>query len=356
MDETADVFPDGLPDTDRARWAVMTAAQRGKARARLTAIQNWMAGELEINEALAMAALSRSRFYRLAADWRASGSLEALGAFTGGGAARPRLDAMVINRLQASVPNVVAMNAGASVSQLARLLVKDAGVPFDQVPGVLRLRSIIETELRRVASSGEAGNSVRFDCTAINLPRENGRPHVMFACIDVGTSLILGAVVGAEPLSSGYAAAAADAKRWITAHRRLLPWALRLAHVEITSGVDERVSVELIHRIWQGGVRAHVQLARTPKRFGAYFRQAVGQRIGRIAITPRRTETGRAMPDNNDMAPWSHAEAAAALTAAVNAYNENIRSNLPPSHGRPPDDLTLLVCLMAEAMPEPDSA
>lgn len=349
MTIVGDAFPPGLPESDRPRWAGMTADQRNKARQRLAAFQAWTSGEMGIDAAVAASGLSRSRFYRLAADWRSSPSLAALGTFTGGGAARQRLDPEAVNSLQAVVAEVVALNAGASVSQLVRLMVERAGVGEGKLPGTIRLRNIVEDELRRVAATGDAGSAVRFDCTAVNLPQANGRPFVMFACIDTGTRLILGAAMAEEPLTRGHSAAASDAQQRIAADLSALPWALRMARAEITAGVDEEASVALLQRLRSGGVHANVQLARVPKRFGAYFRKAVGERIGRIAITPGRTQEGVAMPDNGDMTPWSLADASAALATAVDAHNAALLPALPTSHGRPPDDLRLILELISRA-------
>lgn len=339
MVDSDDVLPVGLPETDRARWAGMTVSQRLKARDRLTAIQAWIDGELKIEAATAYAGLSKSRFYRLAADWRAHQSLVSLGALTGSGAARSRLDPLAVETLQGAISNVVARNAGSSVSHLVRLLIEYAGVKESHLPGTIRMRNIVEEELRKVAAVGEAGSAMRLDCSAINLPRANGRPFILFVCIDVGTRLILGAAIGEEPVTDGYRAAAADAKKRLGDFMTTLPWAHRLARVEITSGVDEEASWDLVSKLKDGGVNATVQVSRIPRRFGTYFRKTVGSRIGRIAITPEKTTRGSAMPDNYDMSAWSHSDATAALIAAVDAYNMNISLSLPPPFGRAPNDL-----------------
>jgi hypothetical protein len=141
----------------------------------LNAIEGWNAGSLDIEAALRLTDLSRSRFYRMAAEWRSTASLAALGAFAGTGGTKSRLDPDSVNSLQAVVAEVVAMNVGASVSQLVQLMVQQAGVSTGKLPGMSTLRSIVETELRRVRASGEAGNALKLDCTAINLPRAGGR-------------------------------------------------------------------------------------------------------------------------------------------------------------------------------------
>lgn len=333
-------FPAELPEADRDRWTEMTASQRAKASARLAAFTAWRDGSMDIDEAIKKSGLSRSRFYRLAADWRASPSLAALGAFTGSGAPRGRLDPKAVNALQSVVAKVVALNEGASVSQLVRIMVDQAGVETKALPGAARLRQIVEDEQRRVSATGEAGHIVLFDCTAINLPRDNGRPFIMFAVIDKGTGLVLGTAVGPEPdVAVGYARAAREALRRDAEHPGL-PWALRTSQLFMVAGADVEASAALRQRMLEAGVRANVLLSSVPRRYGRYLRTAVGDRVGRIAITPGRTEEGEALPDNRDMRPWSEIEASAAVSLAFDQRNATLIGDLvKPVGGRMPDDL-----------------
>ena len=298
-----------------------------------------------------MAKLSRSRFYRLAADWRAAPSLAALGTFAGAGASRPRLDPDAVNALQAIVADVVRLNADASVSQQVRLMVERAGVPEKRLPGAIRLRNIVEDERRRLAAAADAGHSLQFDCSAINLPRADGRPHVMFACLDPGTRLAFGwSVLAAADVVEGYRLAAADARARLTTTLGDLPWAVRLTGIQLTAGMDEAASVGLVDRLTDAGIR-NVQLARVPKRFGRYFRAVIGDRVGRIAITPARTGAGPAMPDNGDMMAWSDADAAAAVTSALESHNSSVLAGLGKGwNRRPPDDVLLAFDLLADGV------
>lgn len=343
-------MPEQLPEVDRERWNAMTAAQRRRASDRLKAIEGWNSGALEIESALELTGLSRSRFYRMAAEWRAVPSLTALGAFAGTGGTKSRLDPDAVNALQAVVAEVVAMNAGASVSQLVSLMVQRAGVPA-KLPGTSRLRAIVETEQRRVAAMGDAGHALKLDTSAINLPREGGRPHMMFAILDVGTRLIFGAAIGPEDdVAEGYCRAAVDAQDRISRIGARLPWALRTAKMEITAGLDAEASIALIGRLRQGGVRANAQLAQKPRRFGLYFRAIVGQRIGRVEITPARTEAGTAMADNGDMTPWTLDEAGDALRQAVEQHNDAVLADLPVEKGRRvPEDLVRTLEILVAA-------
>jgi hypothetical protein len=350
-DDALGVFPSGLPESDRGRWAELTVAQRANAAKRLRAFRAWQSGNQSLNDAVAASGLSLSRFYRLAAAWKATPSLAALGVFRGSGAARERLDPEVIGALQAVVKDVVMLNDGAPVSQLVRIMVERSGVEEKKLPGALRLREIVENERRRVAATGEAGHTVMFDCSAINLPQADGRPHVMFVLVDKGTRLILGAAVGpSADATDGYARVAADVRARTSNDLANVPWSLRASQIYLTAGLDVAAAENIVLNLREAGVRT-VQLKRVPRRYGGYFRQVIGDRIGRIAITPARTEQGAATPDNGDMRPWTESEAMAAVAHAVDEHNAGVLQDLPDGAGsRMPDDLDKTLTLLANVI------
>lgn len=329
-------MPSALSEDDRERWNLMTAAQRKRAADRLQAIEQWEAGAIPIEVALESTGRSRSRFYRMASDWRAERTLTALGAFAGTGGTKSRLDPVAVNALQAVVARVVRLNKGATVKQLVELMVAEADVPERAVlPGTSRLRGIVEDEQRRVSATGDAGHTVKLDCSAINLPREDGRPFAAFTILDKGTRLILGAAVAAEPeAAGGYRLAAIDAQERIGRIGQRLPWSVRLREMEVTAGTDLDASVALIDRLTVPEVGSNPQLASAPRRFGNYFREIVGMRIGRVEITPLRTQTGNAMPDNGDMTAWTIEEAAEALRQGVESHNELMLAGIGERGGR----------------------
>lgn len=342
-----DAFPAALPQEEEAKWNSLTANQRSRAAQRLKAILAWDSGEVTASQAVIQSGLSRSRFYRLAAEWRAKPSLEALGAQIGVGGRHTRLDPEVINKLQAVVSGVVKVNDGASVSELVRHLVKASSVPEDKLPGVIRLRSIVEDELRRLKAGGEAGNAVRFDCCATNLPRDDERPHILFLCMDAGTRLVFGAAVGSvADIGEGYGEAARDALRRLKEELPDLPWALQLARMEMIAGIDLAASEDLQARLDQA-VRANVQLKRKEKRYGTYIRDIVGPRLGRIEITPKQTEVGLALPANGNMTPWSVNQVRVEVANVIKTYNAKILKSLPPAHGRMPEDLASVLKILA---------
>jgi hypothetical protein len=337
---TAMDFPGSLPETDRERWDAMTPSQRMRARARLEAIESWHAGDMPLHAALEASGLSRTRFYTVAAEFRSAGTLASLGAFAGAGASRQKLNPDAVNALQAVVADVVAMNRGASTSQLVRLMVEASGVDEKILPGSTRLRGIVEAEVRRADATGQAGNALKLDVTAINLPRAGERPHIMYCIVDEGTRLVLGAwTVGTLDEAAGYRGAALDALARIKGPLAAVRWVDRLLRMEITVGSDREAALSLRGRLLDGGVRANPQLA--PTRYGRYWRKLVGKRVGRIEITPGRTEEGQAVPDNGDMTPWTDEAARAAVALAVEQHNAEVLADLDTSSGRPvmPDDM-----------------
>lgn len=342
-------LPESLPESDREKWYAMTALQRVRARDRLAAIQAWRKGEIPLADAIKESGLSRTRFYTVAAAFKTSNTLASLGAFAGSGAARERLDPEALNALQAVVADVVATNRGASTSQLMRLLVDAADLRERKIPSATSLRAIVEAEIRRADATGQAGHALKLDLTAINLPRTNGRPHIMFALIDEGTRLVLGVAMGrTADEASGYREAALDAIARINGQLAALRWTDRLQRIDAIVGSDKVKAAALRNRLLEGGVRANVTLS--PARYGKYFRRYVSHRLGRIEITPLRTESGLAVPDNGDMTPWMEDAAFCALDQVVNLHNSCIMAKLDLSSGRPvmPDDLERALNILAK--------
>lgn len=347
ISDSGAAFPATLPETDRARWFAMTPKQRQKVDVRLQAITSWHEGVIGIDEAVKASGLSRSRFYTVAARWREAPSLASLGGFTGAGGAHQKVDSDVINALQAVIADVYAVNKGATVNRLAQLMVDASGIDGARLPGIQRRRAIVEAEIRRVDATGQAGHALKGDICAINLPRQGGRPHLLYVLIDEGTRLILGAWTQGElDEVSGYRGAAQDAQQRIASHLGNMYWTDRLMRIELKVQEQERGKL-LRQKLQDGG--AAVLPQGSPKGYGKYFRKLVGLRIGRIEITPARTEEGSALSDNRDPAPWNDEEARGAVTLAVNQYNAEILASLDQVGRRkvPPDDLVIALELLS---------
>ncbi|HEX8124233.1 MAG TPA: hypothetical protein VF548_01485 [Allosphingosinicella sp.] len=343
-----EAFGGELPEREADAWSRLNPAQRSRALSRLMALMTWKDGSGTINaaEAAEQAGVGLSRFYRLAAEWRAGPSLAALGTFASKRRRGSKFKPDAINALQAAVPRVVRLNGGASVSRLVELLVEAAGVPSDDLPRSTKLREIVQDEIRRLEATHDAGTAVVFDCVASSLPREDGRPHILFACVDRGTRCILGLGIGEIHHSViGYADAAADALQGVEDGGLALPWGRRLAKAELTAGMDLEACESLVARLNDEVAGTNFQLARKPKRFGRYLRELVGPRLGKVAFTPTRTMEGTALAANGDMTPWTKADALRALREAAAVYNAELLEGEEAVPEGPP--ATLLIALRA---------
>lgn len=324
-DVVAAAFGGTVPASEAAAWAKLTPAQRDRAGRRLAALLEWAegTGALGATDAAVRADVSLSRFYRIAAAWREAPTLAALGTFAAGTGRKTKLVAHAVNALQSALPRVVGLNRGAAVSTLVELLINESGVDREELPGTTKLREMVEGELRRVSAENDAGNAVVFDCVATSLPREDRRPHVLFACIDRGTRTILGIALGDVGDSrTAYVRTARDALDTIASLP--LPWGRRLKRMEITAGEDVAACELLIAGLTSAMPGPNFQLASRAKRYGRYLRSLVGPRMGAIVFTPTRTVVGEAMAVNGDMHPWSERDALAAIRSAAEAHNRGL--------------------------------
>lgn len=317
--------PERLPTSDQTAWSQLSPTRRKLAALRIDAIEQWHDGKIAINEASQRAKVSVSRFYRLAASWRDHPSLASLAVNRGSGAAARTRETKgdAVNALQAVVAKVVRAHGDASVAQLTRRTVEASGIDIADVPSPVILRRIVESELRRVKATGQAGHELRFDCSAVSAPQANGRPWIIFAILDVGTRLILGMSVADSAVAMlGYRDAARDAVNKLDGLPSL-EWATRLTEVDIKSGCDKHATAELVERL-NDAVAAHVQHADSDARFGRYLKALVGDRFGPLSLTPARTLRGDALPPNGNMTAWDYPDIRAALEVAVTQHNETV--------------------------------
>lgn len=107
-----------------------------------------------------------------------------------------------------------------------------------------------------------------------------------------------------------------------------LKWADCLTRIYAQVGGNREKVAALRARLMDAGVGAGVNLASA--RYGRHFRQLVGPRIGRIEITPGRTEAGHASPDNSIVTPWTDE----APSAAVEQHNAEVLVETGAASGR----------------------
>ncbi len=176
-------------------------------------------------------------------------------------------------------------------------MVKESGVeefdPPRRLPSKMKLREIIETELRRTKALHDAGHIVAFDCTALTWAVSPQLPHCLFTVLDRGTRAILGHHVGTfDDGIGGYAMAARQAVDEVGLLE--LPWARDLLSVQIVAGPVSKGFFELAERM-ERDFRISVQIASTTGRFGRYLKGTVGERLGPVVFAPKATPTGSAL-------------------------------------------------------------
>lgn len=338
-------FLAALPASDQQRWATLTAARRRSAEQRFDLFEKWNRGETTAEAAITAWGKSPSRFYRLAAQWREQPSLEALGVGIRAPRQRAKLNPEVVNGLQAKVADVVRLNSDVSVRRQMQLLLQAAGYELGRDIGAPAVRKIVETERWRVAATGHVGNAISFDCSAINFAQEDGRPYVLFIIIDQGTGIILGAAISDRAeIVAGYGKAARAALHWIASHSDGIPWAAKLVQTVMVEGADPGSAEMMIRELSAAGLGGNLLRASAPKRFGGQFRKALGDRVGRIAITPARTLRGTAFPDNGNMTPWPIEELTDEVDRNFEEHNAAVIQRLDGAAGSsPPSSLMQLL-------------
>lgn len=341
---------DPLPPAEAAMWAAMSTERRAKAMQRLKTLARWQDGEGDIPpaQAAADAGVSLNRFFEMAKAWREARSLSSLGTFA---KSSRRTDPREV-ALQRIVARVIGKWPTGSVRQMAI----DLGQAFEEAGGgkvgTSMLRRVVEDELRRREVEGQLGNEIQFDCGACSLLRPDDSPYTLFAVLDRGSQLLLGAALGDVADSrTGYAAAAGDALRRIDAGVfDGLPWVDAVARMALVAGLDADHWVALQARMASAGVKAPVQPSTSPKRFGRYLKPAVGDRLGRLDMWYGRTvpDDARAPKVADRSLRLDPADADAFLAVQLDEHDADRRALLAPAPDAIlPDDLLVALRTLA---------
>ncbi|MEG8043868.1 hypothetical protein QP164_14575 [Sphingomonas sp. LR59] len=328
---------DPPPPAEVAMWAAMSMERRAKAMQRLKTLARWQDGEGDIPpaQAAADAGVSLNRFFEMAKAWREARSLSSLGTFA---KSSRRTDPREV-ALQRIVARVIGKWPTGSVRQMAM----DLGQAFEEAGGgkvgTSMLRRVVEDELRRREVEGQLGNEIQFDCGACSLLRPDDSPYTLFAVLDRGSQLLLGAALGdVSDSRAGYAAAAGDALRRIDAGLfDGLPWVEAVARMALVAGLDADHWVALQARMASAGVKAPVQPSTSPKRFGRYLKPAVGDRLGRLDMWYGRTvpDDARAPKVADRSLRLDPADADAFLAVQLDEHDADRRALLPRHPTRP---------------------
>lgn len=297
---------DAFCDEELQLWISMSERQRAAALQRMAAITRWLRGvdPQDVKLARADAGInSDSRFYEMAAAFSANPSLKTLGVLATAPRKRKRKNEdKIVEKVRAALD----ARSGESVRQIALAIQNDSA--FDTPPSYNTLRRYIDEEMRRRSRKARPGRYVGLDCCDCSMVRMDGSEYTLFAIIDRETQLILGAALGdAVDSGSGYGAAAADAiDRLDRPPLRGIAWLHRVEGFQVVVGFDRRRWEHARREFREVGISAPVEPSLRPRRFGRYLREAAGPRVGRIAMTPIRTEeasdrTTRRAPTPDDV-------------------------------------------------------
>lgn len=346
----SDLLGAPLPAAEAAMWATMSEERRKKAVRRMEVLRRWNGGEGDLTAvgAAAAAGVGMTRFFEMAKAWEADRSLAALGTFA---KSSRRLDPREV-ALRQIVAKVLGPDPNGSVRRMAMKLGEAHSSSGGEKVGLSMLRRVVEFELRRRDAEGRLGADIQFDCAACSILRRDDTPYTLFAILDRGSQLVLGAALGdVADSSAGYAEACRDALRRLAAGEfDDLPWAGRVVRMELVAGLDADRWANLRPRMAAAGVSAPVEPSTRPGRFGRYLRSAVGERLGLVDMWYGRTIADDRAPKVSDRSPrLGEADARAFLAAQIDSHDEERMGRLETVDGaRSPDDVGRALRLIAE--------
>lgn len=327
-------------------WAAMPGERRKGALARIPILRRWVEqpGEMTAAEAAAEAGLAVSRWYEVAAAWKAAPTLASVGSFARKPGRRgQRLDGDAVNVIQSILPAIVGDDKDAKVGTLVSALQGDERLRGMKLPHVNTLRTMVEREKRRLKAEAMVGARPGLDVTAVDLMREDGDHHLMFAVVDRTSRLILGFSVGRLGDSrTAYAEAARDAlARLERADAPVLPWSDGTERIDVIIGDDANAWPPVATDYAGTGLRPAFSIVSSERRYGRYLKLVAGTTIGNLRLHPARTGgpgKGSGVP------PHSDAEARTAIEVEVARHNSQVLAeSVAVGAARPaPDTLGVL--------------
>jgi hypothetical protein len=324
-------------------WASMPTDRREKTLARISILRRWVEepGEMTAAEAARDADLAVSRWYEVAAAWKASPVLASVGTF----AKRPgrsgqRLDGEVVNRIHSILPGLIASDKHATVAAIVSQLQADSRLQGRALPHFNTLRTMVQRERRRQLAERQVGKRPGFDAAACDLLRVDGTPHVVFAVVDRTSHLILGFAVGDLAESrAAYARAAADAlARMSAANAPALPWADATDRIDVVAGSDANAWARARAEYDANPVGPIFGLLGEGRRFGRYLRLAAGDAIGNLRIYPARTKAGKQAGAGHR---YSDEDALAAIEVEVARHNSGVLTAIEVTGASRPAPVTV---------------
>lgn len=319
---------DRQPTADEAlAWTSMSKSNRDGALRRIDVLGRWTdaerRGTLVAADAAKLADLKLSRFYDLASKWRSGErTLFDVARFARSQSGRKgRFDPTLLNELQAAVVGVVRDHGKLPVAKQVELLAAAVEARGRSLPKTNSLRTIVERERRRVATRAQVGTQPGFDLTGTGLGRSDGGQHVLFGIIDRTSRLIMGLALG-DPADSGlaYAAAAADARRWLrSADAEGLPWSPLTERIDVVPGDD----LAWWRSVDRSDCPVEAVLADGKRSRGGYFRRFVGPYLGPLRLEAVGGAASRATSDGD---VFDDELALLRVRVAVAAHNATVKA------------------------------
>ncbi len=348
----------GKPDSDEEKrlWASLKPADREDAVRRAVALTRWHddRGDWTAGDAARAAGVTTNRFYALSSIWEDEDnrSLAVLGvAAEAPRRRRSAFDEGLLEQLRHHAQLLVSQKGAddRSISALATELSDLIPPETRKKPGTAVLRAMLVEARRQHRMHGAIGTDLGFDLSACQLADEEGRPHVLFVCIDRGTGFVLAYGFGdpSDSLSRHRALAAEAMDTWGGDGSPRLPWGPRTERVEMVVGMDRvpfKAWTEDIRSDLEGGSKVNLQATITPRRFGRYLREHFGTSVGRVRLLPSSTRDPAEGSSSSILTSERYAveDAYARVGLEIMDHNDAILSKLADRVSMPPPIRSLL--------------
>lgn len=348
-DPVAEAWPGGPPAEVALALAALTEAARRDGVARLGAVQDYLRGDLSAEAAGAVAGLSGVRLRQIAQAWGRGDAFAVLGVRAGAGRERastlssrlgdaPSEVAEALRQLVRSRPGLSSKEALKAVRSL------DLPLPSDRT-----LTRWLAKARRSEAAGRVMGRRLAFDARALRLATEDGGWHRAAFALDVGGSVVLGAVLvdAGQGIANSYrAAAVAGARSLPSMDLGTLRYAERLEAVSVAVPLVDQAMTMAAFFV---AVRDVAGIAAEQARPGRAVVKVCGARLGRLALA------SGGVPPGEDVPVVDGATASILLDEALKEYHRDVATVLS-ADGEATNDGASAMAATLEAFAEHDIA
>lgn len=337
------VWPDGLPRQDELVLASLSPekrlrlAQRLKAILAITAPVSDEERTTSVKDAAAIAGVQPSRVYGLLSAWKQSPHLASLGVHAADSLNRSSgISDSQRDRIKRRALTLTKENPGLSAGAIRTMMLAEGG----EMPSPATLIKLIEAA-RRESPPGRFGCKIIIDSAGLDLLDPEGLRLRLYAVIDGGTGVVLGASVATDrSLALGAIHAAEDALGGIAE--------LDIDHLDVcANGPEVDIRFDPDDTEGRALIAQRMQIADPPsstseRHYGRAVIRNLGNRLGRIWLGVGKREgnvsyrTGReaALPSLDVSNLWM-------IEDAIGAHNAK-RLGLAAGAARPEDQRAAL--------------